>query len=396
MPKHERSANPRLVETQDDISALCDRCRAEGRFAFDTEFVMEDRFESEVCLIQVATADSLALIDPFQDLDISPVWSLVADESVETVVHAGQEDLALCVQNFGAVPRNVFDLQIAYGLVSCDYPLSLQKLVQSALHIRLHKSKTLTDWRRRPLTDEQLRYAAEDVAYLLPIHDKCRRKLKRLGRTDWAGAEFAKFEDIKLYHRAVEDKLRRVKGAGSLKARELAVLQALLDWRETTAERLNRPPRTVLRDHLLVEIARTGVSSTEELRDLRGFNLSMKNTRGLSAAVRRALELPREQWPTVISRDTETPQEAALIALATALLRSYCLEQNLAYSLVATKKSIRDLIRHYAGQCDDGGELNQGWRAASAGALLGEVIGGERVVSVRCRDGQYKLSTLPR
>jgi len=393
MPQIRRTPEYRLLETQDEITALCAECQAEGRFAFDTEFVMEDRFESEVCLIQLATAHSVALIDPFLKLDIAPIWRLVVDPAVETVVHAGQEDLALCVQNLGAVPRRVFDLQIAYGLVSCDYPLSLQKLVQSALHIRLHKSKTLTDWRRRPLGTEQLRYAAEDVAYLLPIHDKAKRKLKRLGRTSWARAEFAKFEDIQLYHRAVEDKLSRVKGAGALKARELAVLRALLDWRDTTAEGLNRPARTVLRDHLLVEIARTGISSSQELRDLRGFNLSTKNTRGLSAAIREAQALPQDQWPEVITRDTETPQETALIALATALLRGYCLENSLAYSLVATKKSIRDLIRSQGNQRDGSGELGRGWRSESAGALLREVLAGERVVTVQCANGQYKLTT---
>jgi len=385
--------SPHLIERQEQIEALCAECRADGRFAFDTEFVMEDRFESEVCLIQIATESSVALIDPFLDLDLAPIWGLVHDDQIETLVHAGQEDLALCVQHTGQVPRCVFDLQIAAGLVTTEYPVSLQKLVQSNLHIRLHKAKTLTDWRRRPLTAAQLRYGAEDVVHLLAIHRKLTRKLERLGRRDWAHAEFAKFEEMTLYRRAEQDKLCRVKGAGSLKAQELAVLQGLLEWRDEAARALNRPPRTVIRDHLLVEIARTGISSGAELRDLRGFNLSVRNTRGISDAIREALALPESRWPPTVRRDSETPQETVLITLATALLRGYCLDKNLAYGLVATKKSICDLIRFHLGERADGGDLVRGWRGDTVGKLLREFLDGERMIGVNVRDGQLRLTS---
>ncbi len=393
MPKRNAPGNPTLIDQQEQIDALYAECRAEGRFAFDTEFVMEDRFESEVCLIQIATESSVALIDPFLDLDLASIWGLVHDDQIETLVHAGQEDLALCVQHTGQVPRRVFDLQIAAGLVSTEYPVSLQKLVQSNMHIRLHKAKTLTDWRRRPLSSAQLCYGAEDVTHLLAIHRKLTRKLERLGRRDWAHAEFAKFEEMSLYRRAEQDKLCRVKGAGSLKAQELAVLQALLEWREGAARVLNRPPRTVLRDHLLVEIARTGISSPAEVRDLRGFNLSARNTQGLTNTIREALALPQDRWPRTIRRDSETPQETVLITLAAALLRGYCLDHQIAYGLVATKKSIRDLIRFYLDEQSDGGELARGWRGETAGALLREFLEGERMIGVNVRNGELRLTS---
>ena len=175
-----------VLGTQSEIQELCAQCRAEARFAFDTEFVMEDRYEAEVCLLQIAVGDTVAIVDPFKKLDLQPVWNLVGDPEIETIVHAGQEDLALSVQHTGAPPRNIFDVQIAAGFVGYDYPVSLQRLVQSTLHIRLHKSKTLTDWRKRPLSPEQIRYAAEDVSYLLEIRNLLDRRLGRLNRRNWA------------------------------------------------------------------------------------------------------------------------------------------------------------------------------------------------------------------
>lgn len=375
------------IKRQAQIEEICRQCRTEGRFAFDTEFVMEDRFEPEVCLIQIATEAAVVIIDPFLHLDLGPVWNLVWDDQVETVVHAGQEDLGLCVQFTGKVPRRVYDVQIAAGLAGYDYPLSLQKLVQTTLHVRLHKSKTLTDWRRRPLTDAQIRYGAEDVSYLLAIRDKLHARLRQRNRLDWASEEFTRFEDMTLYRRVVEEKLLRIKGSGALEGRQLAVVRELLAWREVVAKQLNRPIRAVLKDHLLVEIARLELCSLEEVRDLRGLNLRDKHALALCRVVEKALMTPSDQWPTPVPRDTETPQEAALAALVTAVVRSYCLEHNVSYGLVASKKSIRELVRHRAGRAGHRPTLLNGWRGQAVGAMLEEILAGQRTVQVESLEG---------
>ena len=386
----QRPPEPVRIESQDRLDDLCATCRDEGRFAFDTEFVMEDRYETEICLLQVATEHTVGLVDPFVGLDISGFWGLVADPEVETVVHAGQEDLALCVQHTGNLPRRVFDVQVAAGLVSDDYPLSLQKLVQATLHIRLHKAKTLTDWRRRPLTAAQMRYAADDVAYLLPVRRKLHGRLERRDRLDWALEEFARFEDMSLYRRAEEDKLIRLKGSGSLKGSQLAVVHEVLLWREKLAERFNRPARAMLRDHLIVEIAKIELSAFDEIRDLRGLNMSDRNLHDLVQVIQSARTLPEEKWPARQPRDTETPQETALIAFATAILRSYSLEHDLSYSLLATKRSIAQLVRlHTRDNEPDRNEIEilRGWRGQTGGILLDEVLSGKRAVRVAVHDG---------
>jgi len=388
-----------VIERQEQIDEFCVRARAEGRFAFDTEFVMEDRYEPEVCLVQLASEEAAALIDPFLKLDLQPVWELVCDRQVETVVHAGQEDLAMAVRRTGQVARGVFDVQIAAGLVGYDYPLSLQKLVQSTLQVRLRKSKTLTDWRQRPLNAAQLRYAADDVSYLLAVRRKLHDRLVGAGRLEWAEEEFRGFEDMSLYARVEEDKLRRVKGINVLKGRQLAVAGRLLLWRDGLAQVLNRPARVALKDHLLVEIARHELSSFSELRELRGLNMSDRNVQALGGIVKEALATPPEKWPAEKPFDAEAPREAVLVALATAVVRGYCLDYDLAYSLIATKKSLRDLIRHRTvGQPSDASavELLCGWRGRTVGVMLDEVLAGRRTIHVEPSNGDWVVRVGPR
>lgn len=374
-----------LIKRQAQIRDLCARCREEKRFAFDTEFVMEDRYESEVCLIQIATTRGVSIIDPFLDLDLSDIWGLINDAQVETVVHAGQEDLALSVQHSGRVPRRVFDVQIAAGLAGYDYPMSLQRLVQTIRHVRLHKSKTLTDWRRRPLTAAQIRYAAEDVTHLLEVYEILHERLIKLDRLDWAAEELKRFEDLTLYRRAEEEKLARVKGAGTLTGGQLAIVHELMAWREAFAQRVNRPVRVVLKDHLLVEIAKHAMTEFSEIRALRGLNLGDREVHALCRVVRKALTIPSKEWPRPRPREHETPREASLVALITAVIRAYCLENNVAYGLVASQKSIKDLIRARIERNEgspDEVDLLTGWRGRSVGKLLDDILSGRRTVSV--------------
>ncbi|MFQ5463607.1 MAG: ribonuclease D [Phycisphaerae bacterium] len=385
MPKSSIQTETANVTTQAEVDALCADCRKAGRFAFDTEFVMEDRFEPEACLLQLGAGNQVWIIDPLLGLDLQQVWQLVGHRDVEVIVHAGQEDLALAVQHTGQLPRNIFDVQIAAGFVGHDYPISLQKLIQSTLRIRLHKSKTLTDWRKRPLTLAQLQYAAEDVIYLHEVYRILRGKLEKLGRMEWVREECSKFEQPTLYERTEEDKLMRLKGTRSLSGPQLAIVQALLKWREGLAERFNRPARVLLKDHLLVEIARHQIAQFSEIRNLRGVNLKDTDVRALAKVVAAAMQTPVSEQPRPKPRERETPQEEVLAALITSVVRSYCLENRLSYSLVATQRSIRELIRHRASSNSNKSgsiQLLSGWRGESVGIMVDEVLSGLRSVRV--------------
>ncbi len=339
----------------------------------------------EVCLIQIAIADAVFIVDPLADLDVTEIWDIVADKDITTIVHAGYEDMALCAQHLGQPPAAVFDTQIAAGLCDLDYPLSLLRLVHTSLGVKLNKSKTLTDWRRRPLAEAQIHYGAEDVNYLLSVHAKLQSYLKKNKRLSWAEEEFAKFSDMKTYQKNDEQKFSKIKGGGSLRGHSLMVLHDLCAWRDAFAERVNRPARTVLRDHLLVEIAKHQLSNPTEISELRGNNLSRRDVKELAAVVATALEKTPPKQPARLHRDIETPKEAAIVALTQAAIRSYCLENGLAYGLVATQKTIRQLVHlqnNATSETNQTPELLAGWRGQTVGKVVGDLLAGHGHLSV--------------
>lgn len=398
MSRRPHIAEPLLVESQSDLDAFCARIREAGRFAFDTEFVMEDRYRPELCVLQAATPDAVAVIDALAEVNLDPIWALVQDPGIETIVHAGQEDLAICAETTGIGPQRVFDAQIAAGLVSVDYPLSLQRLVQWLLHIRLHKSKTLTDWRRRPLTPEQIRYAAEDVAYLPLAHSRLVEALTAKGRMGWAEEEFEKLCSLRRTVRLEPERGRNVKGAGSLRGQQSVVLQAVMHWREQLARRVNRPPRVLLKDHLIVEIARHSLSTAEEIRHLRGVNLGRRELAALVEVVQTAKKQPVAVDAGGDPHEPELHGQAALTALVTAVIRSLCEQHDVAYSLAATKRSIEELARHaLIGEPADPREVEllRGWRNEFIGRLVLEVVTGRRRVRVEVGPSKAELQLDP-
>ncbi|MCP4245858.1 MAG: ribonuclease D [bacterium] len=376
------SHQPLIVTTDAELDALCNRLAQARRFAFDTEFIMEDAFCSEVCLIQAATDDEVALIDPLAGVETGPFWQIVADPEIETLVHAGQEDLALCWQLIAKPPANVFDVQIAAGLVGRDYPLSLARLVRGLVGVRLHKSQTLTDWRRRPLTDAQRIYAADDVAHIPAAHAVLLKRLEEQGRLDWAREEFARFELPETYDPPKQTRLLRLKGVGSLDGEAMAVASALLDERDLLAQEYNRPARAVLRDHLLVEIARHRWTKSKQIRSLRGLHLRSASIERLTEAVGRGLAISPEERPAPPVSMEYTPEETMLTALLTAVLRDYCHAHQVAFSLTATKQTILQLICMHTREHAPPSPLSAGWRGRLVGPILTDVLAGRTAIRV--------------
>lgn len=371
--------SPDIITTQPALADLVSELRRAGWFAFDTEFVGEDTYKPEVCLIQTATDDRQALIDPLAGLDTRPLWDMVVDPSVKIIVHAGTEDLALCQQQTGQPAANVIDLQIAAGMLGLGYPTSLLRIARTATGARLHKSQTLTDWRRRPLTGDQIDYATQDVMHLPAIYRYIRQRLEHLGRMDWVVQECDALCRAAAAQTSGPTQIRRLRGAGSLSASEMTVAEALLDVRDTLARELDRPPRTLLKDHLLVELARRGWTDPGRIRSLRGLNLSMAAVKRMAAAVETAKKSPAKDQPD-LTVDADTPEEEVLLSLLSAVLRDFCHRNQLSYSLLAGKHELRQIVRrHTRNESDaDGIGLLNGWRGKCVGDLV------ERILTGRC------------
>lgn len=378
-------SDPPLIATAAGLDDLVAHLRAAGRFAFDTEFVSEETFEPNLCLIQVATTERLAAVDPLAVRDIAAFWDVVVDPAIEVVMHAAGEDLRICKIKTGTVPARVFDVQIAAGLVGPGYPLSLGNLASQRLGVSLAGGETRTDWRRRPLSPAQLRYALDDVRYLLEMADGLATELAGRGRTQWAEEEFSDFLAA-IRDRSEDDRWRRLPGLHGLNRRGLEVARRLAEWRQNDARRANRPLRSVLKDDLLVAIAKRQPSNRRDLEALRDFNRPHLMSRAVEIldAIAEAQAVPAEALPPPAERHDEGPGTAMVVSLLSATLARCCGQARVAVGLVGGASDLRDLIRwQVTGRPDDRRpSLARGWRWEVCGETLMDVLTGRRALRV--------------
>jgi ribonuclease D len=383
-----------IVTKPEELPDALAHLAAVRRFGFDTEFVGEETYRPRLCLVQVATDDRIILIDPFTVGPLDEFWKLILDPENEVVAHAAREEIRLCQLWTGKRPERVFDLQIAAGLVGLPFPLGHGNLVRELLGVTLAKTETLTEWRDRPLTDRQIRYAFDDVRYLLRLQAEISKRLSKLQRSNWALEEFRRAARIATEEEATLERWRKLRGVGALSRRQLAVVRELFGWREEAAARLNRPARTILRDDLLIEIARRDPHRDRDLEVVRG--LAKRDIRPILDAVERARSLSPLQLPTAPERDDDPPQVALLTNLLSAVLGHLCSEMELATSLVCATRDLKLLVRSYLEGSPEGivSLLNEGWRRDHVRPHLDAVLRGERVIRVRRLDRQNPLELL--
>lgn len=244
-----------LITDPDGLRELCVKLEPAARIAIDTEFVPEYTYTPTLCLIQLATDELLALVDPLAVQDLTPLWEAFVRPGREIVLHAGKEEMNFILGNAGRLPEEVFDVQLAAGFVGLGYPLAYSKLAHRLTRAHPASAETRTDWRNRPLSERQIQYALDDVRHLLPIRDKLGQMLQGLGRTSWFVDESVCFRQ-RILERDSNEPWRRISGAGSLSPRELAVLREIANWRDSRAKKLNKPTRWILRDDLLSDLAK--------------------------------------------------------------------------------------------------------------------------------------------
>jgi ribonuclease D len=372
-----------LVNTPEELVECSAYLAGCPQIGLDTEFVGEESYHPHLCLIQVATDERLFLIDPLSVGPLDAFWPLIVDAQRVTVVHAGREEVRLCHRSSGHMPGSVFDTQIAAGLIGLTYPLGHATLVSQLLNVQLAKGETRTEWRDRPLTGQQVRYAFDDVRYLLPLWQAMSRELEALGRAAWAQEEFGRLTaNAAPEEEVIAEKWRKLRGLGSLDRRRLALARSLHHWREQLADKLNRPARVVLRDDLVVEIARRNPSKERDLHPVRG--LARRDVPAIFQALEAARALPPEQWPAAAEREQDPPQLGWLANLLTAVLGNFCANNRLAGNLVASNQDIKLLVRaRMQGLAPpEHSVLTQGWRREHVLPGLEDVLAGRRAVRI--------------
>lgn len=378
-----------LIVQQSEFIALCDQILDAGIVAFDTEFVSEFTYRPELSLLQFAFNGKEVAVDPYEVSDLSPWWEIMTNDSTRVVVHGGREEVRFCRHFSGKKPQNLIDLQVAEGLRSRSFPISYTALVARVLNEKAGSKETRTDWRRRPLTQQQIKYALDDVKFVLKIWKIQEKELNDLGRITWGDAEFQRMIDEvdSEFHR---ENWRRLSGLHKLKPRELAITRELFEWRDKVAQEKDQPARRVLRDDLLIELARRKPTTTQDLiatRDLNRKNM-FKLAPELIQRIAKAQQIPNDQLPQHIDNpnNQQNQDEQVIGKLLGIALANRCAEMNVAQTLVGTAADLRQLVRYhvYKEHSEEKPRLMVGWRAEVCGDLLTDVLDGK--ISMRVAD----------
>lgn len=395
------SATIQYITDQQRLEELCDRLCESTQLALDTEFVGEDSFVPKLELIQVASDHVAAVID-FPALEangsLKPFWELICDPRIEKVVHAGRQDLDLFAIHAGQIPKPFFDTQIAAAMLGFGAQVAYANLVQRIHGTRLAKAHTFTNWSARPLSKEQISYAAEDVHFLLPIHAHLHKKLDALGRVEWVREEFSRLETtVGEKSREPLDRYQRIRGWDGLKPRQAAVLRDLAAWRESEARRRNVPRGRVMRDEVLLQLARHPPRSVDDLRGLRGLHGSEIERSGefLISTIAKALALPPSAWPNVPRERKPEPESIGLVELMQAVLKARAATAEIAPTLLATSADLQTLVESKEKNLTVDLPLLRGWRRELVGELLLQVLDGKVSLSVDSTNGVLRISENP-
>ena len=386
------------VTDQRALETLCLTLRQSPRLALDTEFVGEDTFIPRLELIQVATAATAAVID-FPAVQASgsldAFWELVCDPKIEKIVHAGRQDLDLFATHAGQIPKPFFDTQIAAAMVGYGAQVAYANLVQRLHGTKLEKAHTFTNWSARPLSDDQIAYALEDVEFLLPIHTHLQDRLSSLGRLEWVTEEFARLESaVGEKSREPQERYQRIRGWDTLKPKGAVVLRELAAWREAEARRRNVPRGRVMRDEVLLQLARHPPKSVHELRGLRGIHSSEVDRHGeqLLATITSALSLPPSAWPEVPRERKPDPESTGIVELLQAVLKARAAEQGIAPTMLATSSDLQTLVEAKQNRTTLDVPILRGWRRQLVGDLLLKVLDGAVTITVDRTSGALRMS----
>jgi ribonuclease D len=367
------------IDTPAQLSDLCQQLAQAEWFSLDTEFLRESTYRARLCLLQVATPDLVACIDPVALPDLDPLLELLFEPGITKVLHSAHQDLEIFYDLCGKVPGPIFDTQIAATVLGQGEQIGYGALVLAELGVELEKGQARTDWCRRPLEEIQLNYAADDVRYLCQVYLRQRDRLAELGRENWLNSDFAALSDSARYSNPPELAWQRIKGSNRLRGVQMAVLQTIAAWREEQARQQDKPRRWIIKDEVVLDIARLMPATLDRLERIRGLDEHTLRRHGqaLLAAIEQAKNSPSTSWPSPKTGPRLPPEQEPLVDVLMALLRERCQQQQISPAAVAGR---RDLERLVMGEREL--PLQQGWRAVIAGEALQKLLNGELALMV--------------
>jgi len=358
------------IDTTPELIRFCNDIKHSEWLAIDTEFVREKTYYPQLCLIQVSNGEQLACIDPLALDDIQPLLDVLYDEQITKVFHAASQDLEIFAHLCNALPTPLFDTQIATALLGHGNQISYAAMVQHYCNVELDKSHSRTDWSRRPLSQAQIQYAADDVRYLGTIYGLLLEELKTKDRKAWLDDDFAQLADVRRYQVDPDTSWQQLKGLDKLPARHLVYAQALARWRERYAQKIDKPKRWVIKDDILLALADGPAMNNDDL-DAAGLTSKTRDRFGQEwlKLLDDASHVAEEQRPTRPRFERLTNTQRKLGKQLMTALQTIGEEHHIDPGLLATRKIINQLV---VGERDIA--VLKGWRNDIAGQQLLAII----------------------
>jgi len=379
-----------LITTTDALADLCERLAKSEFVTIDTEFMRENTYWPELCLVQIANTEEAAAVDPLAEgIDLTPLLDLMCENhDVLKVFHAGGQDVEIIVNLTGKTPQPIFDTQIAMMAISQSEQIGYANLVDTWQNIQIDKGARFTDWSRRPLTERQIEYAIGDVTHLSKIFPKILKKLIKTERGAWLDAEMEKLADTSKYLIDPDTSWKRIRSPGR-NAQVLGRLKALAAWREGEAQHKNIPRGRIMRDETLADIASHPPKKQGDLAKVRGLSSAWKDNdigKRMMRIVNEAEPLPKEEMPEKMKRGAPLGKEGALVAdLLKLLLKIRAREIDVAARLLTRADEMEALA---AGVRDL--KVLKGWRYEVFGRDALELVEGKLAFAVR--DGKLAMT----
>ncbi len=364
-----------LIADTETLREFCQALEGAPYLAVDTEFLRENTYHAQLCLVQVAHGDHAAAIDPLAEgIDMAPLAELLGRESTVKVLHSASQDLGIFLRAMGRIPGPVFDTQIAASVCGFGHQPGYASLVESMLGQQIDKSSQVTDWSLRPLSTTQVEYAIGDVTHLCKVYEGLLASLEERGRASWVEEEMLSLMDPDKYRVDPDLAYKRIK-IRRPSPKNLVVLREIAKWREETAMDRDLPRNWVVRDDSLAEIAQHFPSDLTGLARVRGLKESVaKGAYGnaILAAQERALASPEEDWPQPSSSGPLPPGAESVVALLQALLKLRSDAADVSSPMIAKRDDLESLA---TGKGDDIPALS-GWRSEIFGRDAVELVAG--------------------
>lgn len=366
------------IATQEKLEEFVKRAKSAKVLAIDTEFLREKTYFAKLCLIQMATPEENAVIDPFA-VDIKALIPLLENIGITKLFHAASQDLEIIYREVGMLPTPIFDTQVAAALLGYTQQIGYASLVQSECGVQLKKIESYTDWSRRPLSDSQVRYAADDVIYLPKLYESMKSKLDKKDRLHWLDDDFAQLIDPKKYDIDIYERFKRLKRVSQLSRRQLAAAREVAAWRESEAQRRDIPRKWVVTDEQIVEVCKREAKNVDDLFMVRGLKekINTQEARTIVDLIKKGVSSPKETWPDLDQGKRNEPNVDVEIDLMNALVRVRSKQYGVAVQTLAPHDDLARLARGYKKDVS----LLSGWRKALVGDELKRLLDGEICLS---------------